>query len=139
MSYETIEGGAVPIKAWTRGVPVEDEAKQQLRETASLPIVGPHIAVMPDCHFGIGATVGSVVPTRGAVVPAAVGVDIGCFVGETRIPLLNGRQKTFRELADETAPFWVYSTNASGEIVPGLARCLKTIVHTLKAVVCVKG
>jgi tRNA-splicing ligase RtcB len=78
MSYETIDGGVVPIKAWTIGVPIEEGAKEQLRQTASLPIVWPHLAVMPDVHWGIGATVGSVVPTRGAIVPASVGVDIGC-------------------------------------------------------------
>ena len=78
MNYETIEGGTVPIKAWTRGVPVEDVARKQLIESASLPIVWPHVAVMPDVHCGMGATVGSVIPTRGAIVPAAVGVDIGC-------------------------------------------------------------
>ena len=70
--------GGVPVKMWTRGVPVEDEAKKQLFNTARLPIVFKHIAAMPDVHLGIGATVGSVVPTRKAIIPAAVGVDIGC-------------------------------------------------------------
>ncbi|MGN6103641.1 MAG: RtcB family protein, partial [Kofleriaceae bacterium] len=73
-----IESKGVPIKAWVQGVPVEDDAKTQLRNIAALPVVGPHIAVMPDVHLGKGATVGSVVPTRGAIIPAAVGVDIGC-------------------------------------------------------------
>lgn len=70
--------GGVPIKMWTRGVPVEDEAKQQLANAARLPIVFKHIAAMPDVHLGIGATVGSVIPTLRAIIPAAVGVDIGC-------------------------------------------------------------
>jgi tRNA-splicing ligase RtcB len=70
-------GGGVPLKMWTRGVPVEDEAKRQLLNAARLPIVYPHIAAMPDVHFGIGATVGSI-PTLKAIIPAAVGVDIGC-------------------------------------------------------------
>jgi hypothetical protein len=74
---EDVPGG-VPIKMWTRGVPVEDEAKRQLMNAARLPIVFKHIAAMPDVHFGIGATVGSVIPTRRAIIPAAVGVDIGC-------------------------------------------------------------
>lgn len=86
-TYETIDGGAVPIKAWTRGVPVEDVARKQLVESASLPIVWPHVAVMPDVHWGMGATVGSVIPTRGAIVPAAVGVDIGCGMCAVRTPL----------------------------------------------------
>ena len=66
------------IKAWTQGVPVEDKAIEQLRNTASLPFIHHHIAVMPDVHLGLGATVGSVVPTHRAIIPAAVGVDIGC-------------------------------------------------------------
>ena len=70
--------GGVPIKMWTRGVPVEDAAKQQLMNAARLPVVHHHVAAMPDVHYGIGATVGSVIPTLRAIIPAAVGVDIGC-------------------------------------------------------------
>jgi tRNA-splicing ligase RtcB (3'-phosphate/5'-hydroxy nucleic acid ligase) len=77
-NYDLIETGRVPIKTWTRGVALEDAAKSQLENIARLPIVFHHVAVMPDVHFGIGATVGSVVPTEGAIIPAAVGVDIGC-------------------------------------------------------------
>src|SRR3954471_21474831 len=77
-NYELIETSGVPIKAWTRGVGVEDAARRQLENVARLPIVFHHVAVMPDVHYGIGATVGSVVPTEKAVIPAAVGVDIGC-------------------------------------------------------------
>ena len=74
---EEVAGG-VPLKMWTRGVPIEDEAKRQLTNVARLPVVFPHVAAMPDVHFGIGATVGSVIPTVKAIIPAAVGVDIGC-------------------------------------------------------------
>lgn len=77
-TYEDLSAGGAPIKAWTRGVPVDESAKDQLRKVARLPFVGPHVAVMPDVHAGIGATVGSVIATQGAVIPAAVGVDIGC-------------------------------------------------------------
>ncbi len=77
-NYELIETTGVPIKAWTRGVGVEDAARKQLENVARLPIVFHHVAVMPDVHYGIGATVGSVVPTQKAIIPAAVGVDIGC-------------------------------------------------------------
>ena len=73
----TPENG-VPIKAWTRGVPLEDAARNQLLNVAQLPFIYKWVAAMPDVHWGIGATVGSVIPTRGAIVPAAVGVDIGC-------------------------------------------------------------
>ncbi|MBI3380596.1 MAG: RtcB family protein [Aquabacterium sp.] len=76
-NVEEIPGG-VSVKMWTKGVPVEDEAKKQLANAARLPIVFKHIAAMPDVHLGIGATVGSVIPTLKAIIPAAVGVDIGC-------------------------------------------------------------
>ena len=77
--YDVIENpDHVPIKAWTRGVPIEDAALKQLKNVASLPFIHKHVAVMPDVHWGMGATVGSVIPTVGAIIPAAVGVDIGC-------------------------------------------------------------
>lgn len=84
-TVERIEGGGVPILAWTEGVPVEEQAKNQLRDISKLEFVGPHIAVMPDVHLGIGATVGSVIPTRAAIIPAAVGVDIGCGMVAMRV------------------------------------------------------
>lgn len=77
----------VPIKHWTKGVMVEDKAMQQLRNVASLPFMFKHLAAMPDMHYGIGATVGSVIATKGAVCPASVGVDIGCGVICQRISL----------------------------------------------------
>lgn len=69
---------ARPVKMWTRGVPVEAEAREQLARLARMPFIHRHIAVMPDVHVGKGSTIGSVIPTLGAVIPAAVGVDIGC-------------------------------------------------------------
>lgn len=66
------------VKMWTKGVPVEDSAKAQLANTAKLPFIYKHIAAMPDVHLGKGSTIGSVIPTKGAIIPAAVGVDIGC-------------------------------------------------------------
>lgn len=77
----------VPVKSWTRGVPIEDEARAQLRNVASLPFIHKHVAVMPDVHWGMGATIGSVVPTLGAIIPAAVGVDLGCGMVATRTTL----------------------------------------------------
>jgi tRNA-splicing ligase RtcB len=86
-TYTVDDGQRVPIKMWTAGVPVEDGAMQQLRNVASLPFVYKHVAVMPDVHWGMGATVGSVIPTKGAIVPAAVGVDIGCGMMAQRTTL----------------------------------------------------
>lgn len=75
---QVIETAGKPIKAWVDGVEFDENARKQVKNMASLPFVHSHVAVMPDVHVGIGATVGSVIPTIGAIVPAAVGVDIGC-------------------------------------------------------------
>jgi len=78
-NFEIIEAGqGRHIKAWNHGVFFEQEAIQQLINAARLPVVHPYVAAMPDCHKGYGSTVGSVIPTKDAVIPAAVGVDIGC-------------------------------------------------------------
>src|SRR5262245_34993997 len=84
---ETIETGYAPIKAWIDGVPVEDAARRQLFNIAALPFIHSHVAIMPDVHFGKGATVGSVIATRAAIVPTAVGVDIGCGMMAARTSL----------------------------------------------------
>jgi tRNA-splicing ligase RtcB len=75
------------IKAWIDGVTVEDQARKQLDNIAAMPFIHKHVAIMPDCHWGMGATVGSVIPTRGAIIPAAVGVDIGCGMMAVRTSL----------------------------------------------------
>ena len=87
--YELLhaEGSATPIKGWVRGVPLDQQAHRQLRNIAAIPFVDPWMAVMPDVHLGKGATVGSVIPTRGAIIPAAVGVDIGCGMAAVRTTL----------------------------------------------------
>jgi tRNA-splicing ligase RtcB (3'-phosphate/5'-hydroxy nucleic acid ligase) len=94
MEFELIDGGRVPIKAWTHGVQVEEQAKQQLRNLAAMPFMHKHIAAMPDVHWGMGATIGSVIATKGAIIPAAVGVDIGCGMMAVRTNL------TARDLPD---------------------------------------
>lgn len=71
-------GNKVPVKMWTKFVPVEEQAIKQLQNITTLPFVFRHLAVMPDVHWGMGATVGSVIATKKAIIPAAVGVDIGC-------------------------------------------------------------
>lgn len=86
-NHVTLETAGAPIKAWTVGVPFEAEAEAQLRRVASLPFIHKWVAVMPDVHAGLGATVGSVIATKGAIIPAAVGVDIGCGMMATRTTL----------------------------------------------------
>lgn len=79
MAYEvhTSKGNKI-IKSWTQGVYFEEQAKEQLHNIAEMPFIYKHVAAMPDVHLGKGATVGSVIATKGAIIPAAVGVDIGC-------------------------------------------------------------
>jgi tRNA-splicing ligase RtcB len=83
--YILHEGAGAPIKTWTRGVPVEEQAMRQLRNVAAMPFIHQHVAAMPDVHWGMGATVGSVIATKGAIIPAAVGVDIGCGMAAVRL------------------------------------------------------
>lgn len=77
-NYRKTNKEAAAVKMWTKGVQVEDAALAQLDEMCEMPFIYNHIAVMPDVHSGLGAVIGSVIPTIGAVMPSAVGVDIGC-------------------------------------------------------------
>jgi tRNA-splicing ligase RtcB len=86
-----MKGSRASIKAWTHGVDFDQAAIDQVKNVASLPFIHGHVAVMPDVHFGRGATVGSVIPTRGAIIPAAVGVDIGCGMVAARTSLSAAR------------------------------------------------
>src|SRR4029453_1503809 len=98
----------VPVKLWAKIEEVESQALDQLRNIASLPWVAHHVAVMPDVHVGKGATVGSVVAMRGAVAPAAVGVDIGCGMAAVKTSLtarrLPDNLKKIRLAIEETIP-----------------------------------
>src|SRR5262249_7234924 len=87
MPFSTINGRNVPIRLWAPMEEVDSRVIRQLKNVASLPWVAHHVAVMPDVHAGRGATVGSVVAMRGAVAPAAVGVDIGCGMAAVRTDL----------------------------------------------------
>jgi tRNA-splicing ligase RtcB len=99
----------VPIKAWTKGVALEDEARKQLLNVAQLPFIFKWVAAMPDVHWGIGATVGSVIPTKGAIIPAAVGVDIGCGMMAVQTDLnareLPGNLKGIRSAIEKAVPY----------------------------------
>jgi len=100
--------GACPVKMWTRGVPVEAEAREQLLNTARMPFIFRHLAVMPDVHVGKGSTVGSIIPTVRAVIPAAVGVDIGCGMMAAKTTLrasdLPDRLRTLRNAIEKAVP-----------------------------------
>ena len=90
--------GGVPIKSWTKGVDFEDKARAQLANISKMPFIHKWVAAMPDVHLGMGATIGSVIPAKGAVIPAAVGVDIGCGMMAVRTEL------TATDLPDNLAP-----------------------------------
>ena len=98
----------VPVKVWAEPHQVDSEAMEQLKRTASLPFVFKWVAAMPDVHLGKGATVGSIVATKGAVIPAAVGVDIGCGMMAVRTQLEEGpvreRLKDIRAAIEERIP-----------------------------------
>ena len=103
-----ISQGRVPVKVWSELADVEPQALDQLVNTANLPCVFKHIAVMPDVHLGIGATIGSVIPTKNAIIPAAVGVDIGCGMLAVKTQFdsaaLEGRLKRIRENIERAIP-----------------------------------
>ena len=101
-----ITKGKVPVKIYTDDV--ESQAMQQLCNIAQLPFIHSHIAAMPDVHAGIGATVGSVIPTKSAIIPAAVGVDIGCGMNALRLSLkaeqLPDKLQRVRSAIEDTIP-----------------------------------
>src|SRR5689334_14036078 len=107
------------LKSWTSGVEVEWEAVQQLRNIAALPILAGHIAVMPDVHLGKGATVGSVIPTKAAIIPAAVGVDIGCGMMAVRTSMnakdLPDNLKKLRTAIEKAVPHGRTNQGKSGD------------------------
>jgi len=126
-----LTAGRVPVKVFTHEI--EPEALRQLELIAELPFVHGHIAAMPDVHFGIGAAVGSVVPTRGAIIPAAVGVDIGCGMNALRLSLtaneLPDSLRHVRAAIEARVPvgFEAHDVAAAGKrtlraLEPGLAR-----------------
>ncbi|HEX3321789.1 MAG TPA: RtcB family protein [Terriglobales bacterium] len=135
----------VPIKTWTRGVPLEDAARDQLLNVAQLPFIYKWVAAMPDVHWGIGATVGSVIPTRGAIIPAAVGVDIGCGMMAVRTSLIASQLPDnlhgIREAIEKAVPVgrtdqggandrgaWKNAPDHHGDVWAGLEPRYKAIV-----------
>lgn len=102
----TLNKGKVPIQVYTDDI--DSKAIDQLTNISQLPFIHHHIAAMPDVHLGIGATVGSVIPTKDAIIPAAVGVDIGCGMNAIRLSLtadqLPDSLKTVRDAIEKTIP-----------------------------------
>ncbi len=103
---KTLRGASVPVKIWTDDI--EEEAEQQLLQLASLPFVFKHVAVMPDVHTGRGSTIGTVYVSRDVIIPAAVGVDIGCGMAAVKTPFelatLEGRLAELRHSIERSVP-----------------------------------
>ncbi len=132
---QTISYGNVPVKIYTNDV--DPQAVKQLANIAQLPFIHSHVAAMPDVHVGIGATVGAVIPTKGAIIPAAVGVDIGCGMVATRLSLkasqLPDHLRSLRTVIEAAVPVG-FAMHLNGPGVPAsavraLAGGLDRIVH----------
>jgi tRNA-splicing ligase RtcB (3'-phosphate/5'-hydroxy nucleic acid ligase) len=139
-NYEVIDAGNGRfIKAWNQGVKFEEKAIEQLKNTAQLPFIHKHLAAMPDSHWGMGSTVGTVLPTKNAIVPAAVGVDIGCFSYGTKIPLLDGKEYEYPigQLADAGQEVYVWSCDDDGQIWASPATPKKTRENADLVQVCI--
>src|SRR3954471_12503006 len=123
---QRIKGRNVDVVTWADATEIESVAIDQLRNISSLPWVFHHVAAMADVHYGKGATVGSVIAMKDAVSPAAVGVDIGCFTGDTRIPVADGKDYSLSELATQGVEALVYACTPSGRVVMARAIARKT-------------
>jgi tRNA-splicing ligase RtcB len=127
-----ISKGKVPVKIFTDDI--EPEAMQQLYNIAQLPFIHSHVAAMPDVHAGIGATVGSVIPTKGAIIPAAVGVDIGCGMNAIRLSIkadeLPDNLRRLRSLIEAAIPVG-FDMHKYDRARASTIRSLSTGLHTV--------
>jgi tRNA-splicing ligase RtcB (3'-phosphate/5'-hydroxy nucleic acid ligase) len=130
MTYQQLDiNTPKPVLSWAGHDLAQAETKMA-KNVASLPFVFKHVALMPDVHLGKGALVGSVIATTDAIIPAAVGVDIGCFTGDTLIPLVDGKDYPIKELAQKNAEFIVYACTPTGKIVAAIATAKLTRENT---------
>lgn len=120
-----VSGANADIFAWVNHA-LSTEEHNMLRNVSRLPCLYKHVALMPDAHLGIGSMVGSVIATKDAVIPATVGVDIGCFTGDTMIPTLDDKSYTLRELAENDKEIVVYACTETGKVVAARATAKKT-------------
>lgn len=130
----TLNEGNVPVNVYTRDI--DESSIKQLNQIAQLPFIHHHIAAMPDVHVGIGATVGSVIPTKGAIIPAAVGVDIGCGMNAVRLSLkahqLPDDLRRIRSAIEANVPVGMESHKefrAKASTLQGIQHHLKPIIE----------
>lgn len=125
------------IKVWTTvGLELEQKAMKQLRDLAELPIIFKHVAVMPDVHFGYGTTVGTVFASQNAIIPAAVGVDIGCGMTalNTHVHVDAIRDRKDTAVLDETPLAY-----KDIDLVMEAQKTLVEPIRRLKQIICIKG
>jgi len=127
----------VLIKLWLDDI--ESGALAQATRLANLPFTFSHVAIMPDSHLGVGMPIGGVLALEDTVIPNAVGVDIGCFTGNTKIALLSGVNKSLKELYEDKKDIWVYSMDENNIIVPALAKPLLTRLNAELMEVVISG
>lgn len=145
MPYEKLDiSASTPVFSWANHPLGADETKMA-KNVASLPFMFKHVALMPDVHLGKGALVGSVIATKEAIIPAAVGVDIGCFAGDTLIPLVDGQSYHIKDLAEQDKEFIVYACTPTGKIVAAQATAkltrrnaslVKVILDNAEEIIC---
>ena len=110
------------VKAWIEGVHVDENALAQAQHLSQLPFIHKHVALMPDVHLGKGATIGSVIATKGAIVPAAVGVDLGCFTGDTEVQLISDRSLPIQDLVGQRVITFGCADNGDVKVVTAEAK-----------------
>lgn len=129
-----VNGGKVPIKIYTDDI--DEQALTQLKNISALDIIHSHVAAMPDVHMGIGATVGSVIPTKAAIIPAAVGVDIGCGMNAVRLSLtasqLPDNLKPLRQAIEQTVPVGFAKHSSKNMPEKTCAPLAKSLNHILE-------
>ena len=121
---DALRATALPYEVWGKDG-IDPAANAQMENALRLPVAVAG-ALMPDAHVGYGLPIGGVLATQGTVIPYAVGVDIACFVGETRVALADGHNTTLRELAARDEPFVVFCCTAAGRITAARATAHRT-------------
>ncbi len=121
---DALRSTPIPFQIWGEEG-IDAGAIEQMNNAALLPISVAG-ALMPDAHIGYGLPIGGVLATRGAVIPYAVGVDIACFAGDTRVPVADGRDYSLRELSERDEPFVVFCSTPSGRVCAALATAHQT-------------
>ncbi len=121
---DTLRAEPLPFQTWGAGG-IDMGAVEQMQNSLRLP-VSVAGALMPDAHIGYGLPIGGVLATQDAVIPYAVGVDIACFSGDTRVPLADGKQHALRDLAEAGESFIVYACKPDGRVAAAPATARKT-------------